>query len=77
MLKIHNLMIALVLMGTLVQANDKKQVIVSKFKHQAKSITPLSITKFEVIDKHGNIKIVDLKGKKFVLVSVSEPGSEG
>jgi hypothetical protein len=52
-------------------------VITSKFKHQAKTITPLSITEFEVTDKHGNTKIVNLKGKKFVVVSVSEPGSEG
>ena len=77
MLKIVNVIIALVLVGTLVQANEKRQVVVSKFKHQAKTIIPLSITKFEVIDKHGNTKIVDLKGKKFVVVSVSEPGSEG
>lgn len=70
-------MIALVFMGTSIQANDKKQVIVSKFKHQAKTITPLSITKFEIKDKNGNTKIVNLKGKKFVVVSVSEPGSEG
>ena len=77
MLKIANLIISLVLVGTLVQANEKRQVVVSKFKHQAKTITPLSITKFEVIDKQGNTKIVDLKGKKFVVVSVSEPGSEG
>ena len=77
MLKIYNLIIAFVLVGTLVQANEKREVVVSKFKKQAKTITPLSITKFEVTDKHGNTKIVDLKGKKFVVVSVSEPGSEG
>ena len=77
MLKIHHLIIAFVLVGTLVQANEKREVVVSKFKHQSKTITPLSITKFEVTDKHGNTKVVDLKGKKFVVVSVSEPGSEG
>jgi len=77
MLKIVKLITVLVIVGTLVQANEKRQVVVSKFKHQAKTITPLSITKFEVTDKHGNTKIVDLKGKKFIVVSVSEPGSEG
>lgn len=73
------LMMALVtlLAGQAAQANDKKQVVVSKFKHQSKTITPLSSTEFKVTDKKGNTKIVNLKGKKFVVVSVSEPGSEG
>ena len=65
------------LLITSLQASEKRQVVVSKFKHQAKTITPLSITEFEVRDKHGNTKVVNLKGKKFVVVSVSEPGSEG
>jgi len=77
MTKIFAVAIATLLLGTLLSANEKREVVVSKFKHQAKTITPLSITKFEVIDKQGNTKIVDLKGKKFVVVSVSEPGSEG
>ena len=58
-------------------ANEGREVIVSKFKHQSKTITPLSVTKFEVTDKNGNSKVVDLKGQKFVVVSVSEPGSDG
>ena len=77
MKRILTIIMATLLLGTLVQANEKRQVITSKFKHQAKTITPLSITEFEVTDKHGNTKIVNLKGKKFVVVSVSEPGSEG
>ena len=77
MKKIFTIIMATLLLGTLVQANEERQVVVSKFKHQAKTITPLSITEFKVTDKHGNTKIVNLKGKKFVVVSVSEPGSEG
>ena len=46
-------------------------------KSQDKFIKALSITKFEVTDKNGNKKIVDLKGKKFIVVSVREPGSDG
>ncbi len=77
MTRIFAVVMTTLLLGTLVQANEKRQVITSKFKHQAKTITPLSITEFEVTDKHGNTKIVNLKGQKFVVVSVSEPGSEG
>jgi len=77
MKKILKMLLATFLLVTLVQANEKREVVVSKFKHQAKTITPLSITKFEVKDKNGKTKVVDLKGKKFVVVSVSEPGSEG
>jgi len=77
MTKILTLVLAVFLAGNVVEANEEKQVLVSKFKQQAKTITPLSITEFEVQDKHGNVKIVNLKGKKFVVVSVSEPGSEG
>ena len=77
MKKIFTIVMAILLLGTLVQANEKREVVVSKFKHQAMTITPLSITEFEVKDKNGNTKIVNLKGKKFVVVSVSEPGSEG
>jgi len=48
-----------------------------EYKKQPTTITPLSITQFEVTDKDGNSKIVDLLGKKFIVVSVSEPASEG
>ncbi|MEA3417964.1 MAG: L,D-transpeptidase [Campylobacterota bacterium] len=65
------------LLGTFAQANEKREVVVSEFKHQATKIVPLSATKFEVTDKHGNTKVVNLKGKKFIVVSVKEPGSEG
>ena len=77
MTKIITIAIATLMLGTLVQANEKREIVVSKFKHQATTITPLGITEFEVKDKDGNTKIVNLKGKKFVVVSVSEPGSEG
>ena len=74
------LLILLVTIGlthTLVQAEEKKQIILSKFKTQTKTIKALTRTKFEVTDSKGHSKIVDLKGKKFIVVSVSEPGSEG
>jgi len=77
MKKILKIVLATSLLGTVVQANEKREVVVSKFKHQATTITPLSITEFEIKDKNGNTKVVNLKGKKFVVVSVSEPGSEG
>lgn len=69
--------LAFFLLSISAQVEEKKEVLVSKFKKQSKRITPLSVTTFEVEDKHGNTKIVDLKGKKFIVVSVSEPGSEG
>lgn len=71
------LVLAFGLMSFQLQAVDKKQIIVSKFKKQKTTITPLSRTKFEVTDAKGNTHVVDLKGKKFIVVSVSEPGSEG
>lgn len=77
MKKILKIVLATSLLVTLVQANETRDVIVSKFKKQPKKIKPLSITKFELTDKHGNTKIMDLKGQKIVVVSVSEPGSEG
>lgn len=77
MTRIFTIAMTIFLIGTSLQANEKREVVVSKFKKQASTITPLSITKFEVKDKNGNTKIVNLKGKKFVVVSVSEPGSEG
>ena len=54
----------MLLVSTLLQANEKKEEMVSKFKQQSKTITPLSITKFEMMDKNGNVKIINLKGKK-------------
>jgi len=63
--------------GALIQAEENRQVTLPSFKKQNTTIIPRSITKFEVIDKNGQSKIVDLKGKKFIVVSVSEPGSEG
>lgn len=47
------------------------------WKVQDKKIMPISRTTFKLIDKAGNQKVVDLKGKKIIVVSVSEPGSEG
>lgn len=77
MKKIYAIVIVTFLLGTSLFANEKREVVVSKFKKQATTITPLSITEFEIKDKNGNTKRVNLKGKKFVVVSVSEPGSEG
>jgi lipoprotein-anchoring transpeptidase ErfK/SrfK len=71
------LLLTVLLLGTYVEAEEKREVVVSKFKKQATTITPLSITEFKIKEKNGNTKIVDLKGKKFIVVSVSEPGSEG
>ncbi|HIQ47603.1 MAG TPA: L,D-transpeptidase [Sulfurovum sp.] len=77
MAKISMMLISTLLFTSSLTANESRQIIVSKFKKQDTIITPLSITKFKVTDKHGNSKVVDLKGKKFIVVSVSEPGSEG
>ena len=44
----------------------------------AKVVKPISKTKFEILDDHGNLlQSVDLKGKEFIVVSVREPGSDG
>lgn len=77
MKKIFIAVLAVCLLGTLVQANDQREVVVSKFKKQPKTIRPLSVTKFELTEKNGDQRIVDLKGQKIIVVSVSEPGSEG
>jgi lipoprotein-anchoring transpeptidase ErfK/SrfK len=69
--------LSMCLMSGLAIANEKREVIVSKFKKQPVKIKPLSITKFEVTDKKGNNYVVDLTGQKIIVVSVSEPGSEG
>jgi len=65
------------LLGSTANANESKEVFVSKFNKQSKMIRPLSITKFEVTDAQGNTEIINLKGQKIIVVSVSEPGSEG
>lgn len=65
------------LLSTFAQANEQREVVISDFKQQATKIVPLTATKFEVTDKHGNTKVVNLKGKKFIVVSVKEPGSDG
>lgn len=67
----------ILLLGSLMQANEKREVVVHEFKKQPTTIKPLSITKFELTDKNGHTKIMDLKGQKIIVVSVSEPGSEG
>ncbi len=77
MTKIMTVLLTIGLFGTLVQANEQKEVIVSVFKQQATKIIPVTATKFEVTDKQGKVKTVDLKGQKFIVVSVSEPGSDG
>lgn len=77
MKKILTIVLVAFLFGNVAQAKEKREVAVSKFKHQTTTITPLSITEFEIKDKKGKIKTMNLKGKKFIVVSVSEPGSEG
>ncbi|HIQ28253.1 MAG TPA: murein L,D-transpeptidase [Sulfurovum sp.] len=77
MRNIFRFVVVTLVLITVIQAKEKREVVVSKFKPQATTITPLSITEFEVKDKNGDTKIVNLKGKKFIVVSVSEPGSEG
>jgi len=77
MKKICIVLFTLALAITMGQTEEKKNTSVSKFKKQNTMITPLSRTKFEVTGKHGKTRVVDLKGKKFIVVSVSEPGSEG
>lgn len=71
-------LISTCLMTGLALAEEKREVLISKFREQPVEIKPLSITQFEVTDKKsGKKKIVDLKGEKIIVVSVSEPGSEG
>ncbi len=77
MRKVYTFILTALLISTFAQASEKREVVVSKFKKQATTITPLSITEFEVTDNYGNTKRVNLKGKKFIVVSVSEPSSEG
>ncbi len=77
MKKVLFTVISICLMTGLALGEEKREVIVSKFKKQPVHIKPLSITKFEVTDKKGNNYIVDLTGQKIIVVSVSEPGSEG
>jgi len=50
-----------------------------KFKeHHAVNVRPLTATRFEVTDaQHAHPRIVDMKGKDFIVISVREPGSDG
>ena len=77
MKRVLTLLVTACLMGTYIEAGEQAESYASKFKKQDTTITPLSITEFEIKDRNGNTQIVDLKGKKFIVVSVSEPGSEG
>ena len=49
------------------------------FKKQRVNVRALSATRFEVIDTKSDTPphVVDLKGKKFIVVCVLEPGSDG
>jgi hypothetical protein len=40
-------------------------------------VFPLSKTRFKVVDNKGQEKIVDLKGKDFIVISVREEGADG
>jgi len=77
MARIITALLTVWLLGTFAQAKEQREVIVSDFKQQATKIVPLSATKFELTDKHGKTKVVNLTGKKFIVVSVREPGSDG
>ena len=77
MARIITALLTIWLLGTFTQAKEQREVIASNFKHQAIKIVPLSATKFEVTNKQGSTRVVDLKGKKFIVVSVREPGSDG
>jgi len=71
-------LLAACLMTSSALSEDKREVLVSKFREQPVDVKPLSISKFEVTDKKsGKKNIVDLSGEKIIVVSVSEPGSEG
>jgi len=43
----------------------------------AREVIPLNKTLFEIRYKNGKSRIVNLKGKEFIVVSVREPGSDG
>lgn len=77
MKKLLLIVVSICLMSGVAFGEEKREVVVSKFKKQPVQIKPLSITKFEVTDKKGNNYEVDLTGQKIIVVSVSEPGSEG
>ena len=42
-----------------------------------REVIPLSKTKFELRSESGASRIIDLKGREFIVVSVREPGSDG
>ena len=43
----------------------------------AREVIPLSKTRFRILYDNGSERVVDLKGREFVVVSVREPGSDG
>jgi len=71
------IILALVVTTLFVYGAGDVKIMPSKFKKQNTMIIPVSKTEFKVIDKNGNSRIVDLTGRKIIVVSVSEPGSEG
>ena len=68
---------ALMLTTMFVYGAGEARIMHSKFKKQNTMIIPVSKTEFKVIDKNGKSRIVDLTGRKIIVISVSEPGSEG
>ena len=42
-----------------------------------REVAPLSKTRFEILSDNGTSRIVNLRGKEFIVVSVREPGSDG
>ncbi len=47
-------------------------------KNHKVNVRPLTATRFEVTDsKHQHPRVVDLRGKDFIVISVREPGSDG
>jgi hypothetical protein len=50
---------------------------VAKAADPVSRVFPLSKTQFAVLDKNGTEKIVDLKGKDFIVISLREKGADG
>ena len=53
------------------------QAHAEKSKDTHSRVIPLSKTKFAVLDDQGQEKVVDLKGKDFIVVSLREKGADG
>jgi len=67
-----------ILLGVLVLLCLVSAAEATKYRKHRVNIKALSTTKFEMTDTNWeNPKIVDLKGKDFLVVSVREPGSDG